>query len=265
MTELLHADLTYKLRGIAFHIHNELRGGHAECVYETALAYALEDAAIPFQQQPVYRVTYREQQVGEYRPDLMLSDNALLVELKATPVIEALHKAQTISYLAVTQADLGLIMNFGASSMQFERIPNFLGQRQMEENLAPAPVSDDLLYPELSARVLDALFHVHRILGAGFLHQVYRRATRIELAHRYIGCTYLKELPLRYNRRLIAMKPTRLFHIEHKMLLATVALKTITSTETERLRWAMNMTHARLGLIANFHGTRLELRFLRNP
>ena len=93
MIELLHGELTYKLRGIAFHIHNELRGGHAESVYETALAYALEAAALPFQRQPVYRVTYREQQVGEYRPDFMLCDGALLLELKATPAIEPLHRA----------------------------------------------------------------------------------------------------------------------------------------------------------------------------
>lgn len=263
MTELLHADLTYKLRGIAFHIHNELRGGHAESVYETALAYGLEVAAIPFQRQPVYHIAYRDRQVGTYRPDFVLRDGAVLVELKARPTIEPLHKAQTISYLAVTQAGLGLIMNFGASSMQFERLPNFLGQRQVEENLALAPASDDLLYPELSRHILNALFQVHRTLGAGFLHQVYRRATRIELAHCGIGCVYLKQLPLSYNKHPIAMQPTRLFHIENKILLATVALKTITATETERLRWAMDVTESSLGLIANFHSARLELRFLR--
>ena len=48
MTKLLHADLTYKLRGLAFRVHRELCGGHEERVYDTAYALALEAARIPF-------------------------------------------------------------------------------------------------------------------------------------------------------------------------------------------------------------------------
>ena len=104
MTQLLHADLTYKLRGLSFQIHTELRGGHDEPTYETALAYAMESAGVSFQEQPVFRIQYRGQQVGEYSPDFMVGDGKLLLELKATPTIEALHKAHAISYLPVTQA-----------------------------------------------------------------------------------------------------------------------------------------------------------------
>ena len=263
MTQLLHADLTYKLRGIAFRVHRELCGGHEERVYDTAYAVALKAAGVPFQQQTVHRIDYRGQQVGEYRPDFMLEDGKLLTELKAAPKIDPLHRAQAISYLAVTKAELALIMNFGGSSMQIERIPNFLADRQLEEYSLHVPAADKHLYPELSQRVLDALAHVHRTLGAGFLHQVYRRATRIEFAHQQIDFTYVKELPVRYDGHLIEMQPVRLLHVEKKLLVAAVALTAVSATETERLRWAMNMTNSQLGLIVNFYGTRLQARFLR--
>lgn len=263
MTELLHADLTYQLRGLAFHIHNELRGGHNEAVYDIALRYALESAGVPFSPQPKYLIHYREQQVGEFYPDFTLSDGRVLIELKAALKIEPLHKAQTISYLAVTQAELGIIMNFGATSMQIARVPNFLGQRLVEAKAPPVSEGSELLYPELCNAIINAMMQVQASLGPGFLHQVYRRAARVELAHRQIGHRYLKELPLRYNGHVIKMTPSRLFLVEGKVLLATVAMKAITSTETERLRWALGVTKTRLGLIANFYGTTLTSHFVR--
>jgi hypothetical protein len=54
MTTLLHADLTYRLRGIGFQIHNKLGPGHNEEDYEIALAYGLAKECLPFLRQPVY-------------------------------------------------------------------------------------------------------------------------------------------------------------------------------------------------------------------
>lgn len=261
MTKLLHGELTYYLRGVGFQIHNELGGGHAEADYENALAATLEADAIPFQRQPLYYVYYRHQQIGEYRPDMTLADGALQVDLKATTTIAPLHKAQLLSYLAVTNAELGLIMNFGAASMQYARLPNFLHQRQ--RHLVKLPVDKTLIHFELTTQVLDALYAVHFVLGPGFFQQVYRRAARIEFTQIGLNFTYLKELPLRYNGQIIATRPTRLFHIEQKLLVAAVALIQITPAYTEKMRWAMHTTGSHLGLIANFYPSQLDVRFLR--
>ena len=261
MTKLLHADLTYRLRGIGFQIHNELGPGHDEADYETALAYAMTRDDISFVRQPVYQINYRGQQVGEYRPDVMLAGGAVVLDLKATTTIEPLHKAQVLSYMAVTKAELGLIMNFGAASLQVERLPNFLANRQPQQNfVTPLP---DGLYPELTRRLLDSLFTVQRSLGPGFLHQIYRRATRIELSHNQMNYAYLKELPLRFQGQTITQKETRLFWIEECILLATVALAQVTHVHTEKLRWALRETGCPLGLIANFYPSQLEVRFIR--
>lgn len=261
MTKLLHADLTYRLRGAGFHVHNALGGGHDEADYEKALAYALECERIPFQPQPTYRVEYRGQQVGEYRPDLTFANGAVLLDLKARPAIEPVHQAQVISYLAVTNAELGLVMNFGASLLEVERLPNFLAGRPRLS--AEVEMPKDILHPELVQRILSGLATVYRGLGPGFLHQVYRHAMRIELSELRLNSDYLKELPLRYRDIIIAMKPVRLFMVEQRILLATVALHQITTEHTEKLRWALRETGCQQGLIANFYPTQLEMQYVQ--
>lgn len=262
MSNLLHADLTYKLRGIGFRIHSALGPGHLEEDYERALLWALQNEGIPFENQPDISIDYKGWQVGLYRPDLTFVDRALIVDLKATTQIEALHKAQVLSYLRVTDAELGMIMNFGGASMQFERLPNFMGNRQPASY--PLNIGEGFLFPKLTNQIIDALQMVHVTLGPGFLHQVYRRAARREMMLRLINFDYIKELPLRFEQCEIRQRPTRLFHIEQKLLVATVALRSVGEEHLATLRWAMKQLDCQLGLIANFYPTELEVRFARS-
>ncbi|MEZ4867370.1 MAG: GxxExxY protein [Caldilineaceae bacterium] len=261
MTNLLHADLTYYLRGVGFQIQNAIGSGHTEADYEQALVYQLAADGVPFLRQPRYEVYYRDKRIGEYYPDLTLAGGALQVDLKATPAITKQHKAQMISYLAVTGAELGLVMNFGAASMQYERLPNFVEQRQ--RSASPSRPLAGLLYPELTTRVLTALHTVYFALGPGYLHQIYRRAVRIELAQVGLNFVYVKELPLRFAGQFLSTKATRLFWVEQKLLLAVLAVKQICPAHTGKVRWAMRELGCSLGLLANFYPTELDVRFLR--
>ena len=261
MGDLLHAELTYYLRGIGFQIFNELRSGHEEKVYEDALAHVLDADGVPYLRQPVFRIDYCGQQVGEYRPDLMLASSALMLELKATPAITALHKAQVLSCMAVTRAELGMIMNFGAASMEFARLPNFLIARTPEPQAAESP--PNLLYPELTQRIRSSALAVHFALGPGFLHQVYRRAMRIELGRQGMGHSYMKQLPITFRGTVLGNKETRLLLVEQKVLVATVALTEVTAAHREKLRWAMSVLNCKLGLIANFYPAALDVQFVR--
>lgn len=261
MTQLLHADLTYKLRGMGFRIYNELGPGHREEDYQEALEWVLRSEGIAFLPQQMFRIDYKNWQIGEYYPDFVFANNALVVDLKATAEIEPLHKAQVLSYLRVTNAELGMIMNFGGLSMQFERLPNFMDNRRTSSGPRQSP--EGILYPELTNLIIDALHEVHCVLGPGFLHQIYRRATRRELMIRRVNFDYIKELPLRFEGYEIGRRPTQLYHIEKKLLLATVALHNVTGVHMAKLRWAMKQLGCRLGLIANFHPTQLDIEFIR--
>jgi GxxExxY protein len=260
---LLHADLTYYLRGVAFRVHNALAGGHPEEAYEEAFCLALERDGVSYRRQPELAVFYKGKQVGEYRPDLMLADDKVLVDFKAAPAIQPLHKAQVLSYLAVTQAELGLILNFGASSMQIERLPNFVGNRK--PFVWTSTISSGLLCAGVTDRVLAVLHEVHYTLGPGFLPQIYRRAVRIELSLHRLNFDYLRELPIRFETHSVGQTPTRLFLVERCLLVGVLATSNITAQHTERLRWAMRETTSQLGLIANYYPSKLHLTYLRLP
>ncbi len=261
MTELLHRELTHYLRGISYQIHNELKGGLPEADYENVFCGQLGKDGVWFRRQPVYQVPYKGKQMGEYRPDLMLAEGKVVLDFKAVLKILPLHKAQVLSYTVVTAAELGLIFNFGGAKMEFARLPNFLHNRPPRPTgVAPPP---DILYPELTNTVLDALHEVHYVLGPGFLHQVYRRAARHEFYLRGLSVEFIKELPLRYQGEIVRMTETRLLYIEQRLLVAAFALAQVTPQHTERIRYAMREMGCQLGLLANFYGGAVDARFLR--
>ena len=163
--------------------------------------------------------------------------------------------------MALTQAELGLVINFGGARLQVERLPNFLTQRNQIRRLIAAP--SGILYPELTNQLIDALSEVYYTLGSGFLPQVYRRAVRREFMLRTLNCRYIKELPLRFAGQEIRPRPVRLFAVDQRVLLATVAVKAITPVHIHALRCALQATGCRLGMIANFYPTELELHFER--
>ncbi|MCB9150834.1 MAG: GxxExxY protein [Caldilineaceae bacterium] len=262
MTELLHRELVYYLQGVGFRIHNALKGGHNEVDYEESLAWVLQSDNIKFVRQPTYPIFYKEIQIGAFRPDLVVGDNEVLPELKVAPQIEPMHLAQTLSYLGVTGADLGLVMNFGASSMQYKRLPNFLPNRRAKPAFSQSNASN-LLFPELTRTILNALYEVHHLIGPGFLHQVYRRAVRVEIGLQGVNHKYVKELPLRFERIELGMKPVHMFWAESKILIAVWALQQIKPRQTEKLRWVMRQLGCPLGLIANFYPSKLDVRFIR--
>lgn len=259
--DFLHGELTYYLRGAGFRIHNELKGGHVERVYEDALCWVMERDGVPFLRQHRYDIHYRGQYIGHFFPDLMLADEKVVLDLKATRQIEPAHVVQVLSYMKLTDAELGVLLNFGASSVESKRLPNFLHKR---EPLDWKPsVQEDILYPELTNTIMQALYEVHHRLGLGFVSKVYGRATRIELSRHGLSTKWLYELPLRFEGLSISTVPIRVFWIEGKILLAAFSLSAITAHHTEKMRWAMQELGCQLGMIANYHSSRLDVRFIR--
>ena len=121
-TELKHEELTGKIRQIAYETHRYFRNGFLEKVYENALANRLRKAGFQVGQQvPITVMDEDGTPVGEYLADLLV-DGFLIIELKAAKSLNDEHLAQLINYLKATRHELGLLINFGASVMQFKRI-----------------------------------------------------------------------------------------------------------------------------------------------
>lgn len=120
MPELLYKDLTYAIIGAAMEVHKVLDSGFLEAVYQTALAHELELRGLPIKEQHRLEVTYKEIIAGEYRADFLVDDK-VIVEIKATKAHTEIDQAQLINYLKGTGYKVGLLINFGASSLEHIR------------------------------------------------------------------------------------------------------------------------------------------------
>src|SRR2546429_7134974 len=107
-------DLTQKIIGCAYKVHNALGPGFLEKVYENSLRIELERLGLEVKQQEPINVTYDGQVVGEYYADLWVNER-VVVELKAALALVKEHEVQLVNYLTATKVEHGLLFNFGPS------------------------------------------------------------------------------------------------------------------------------------------------------
>jgi len=113
-------DLAGTVIGLAMKVHSALGPGFLESVYENALAVELEEAGISFERQARISVHYRGKDVGDFICDFLV-EGELIVELKANLGLVPAHEVQTVNYLTATGINEGLLLNFGASKLQFKK------------------------------------------------------------------------------------------------------------------------------------------------
>jgi GxxExxY protein len=111
-TYMLHQDLTEKIIRLFYSTYNDLGYGFREKVYENALAIELQANGLSVPQQHPINVYFRGQVVGEYFADLLVND-IIILEIKAARSLTLDHEAQLLSYLKSTEAEIGLLFNFG--------------------------------------------------------------------------------------------------------------------------------------------------------
>ena len=115
--------LTGKVIGCAMTVHSALGNGFQEVIYQRALAIEMANQHILFSREHEMPIYYREQQIGTRRADFLV-EAAVSVELKAIMQLEDIHLAQAINYLEAYDLEIGLLINFGARSLQFKRVTN---------------------------------------------------------------------------------------------------------------------------------------------
>jgi GxxExxY protein len=119
--ELLYKDEVYEIINAAIEVLNTLGHGLLEKLYENAILVELRLRNIPLDQQSRYIVTYKNEIIGEYIPDLIVF-NKIIVEIKTIESITNHERGQIINYLRLTGLKLGLILNFKKSKLEWERI-----------------------------------------------------------------------------------------------------------------------------------------------
>ena len=112
--------LTEKIIGLAMKVHRALGPGFLESVYLNALIHELRRAGFSAETGQRITVRYENVIVGEFVADLIVNET-VLCELKAINSVSKVDEVQLVNYLTATNRDFGLMLNFGAPSLQFKR------------------------------------------------------------------------------------------------------------------------------------------------
>ena len=104
-------------------VHSALGNGFQEVIYQKALQIEMELTGLRFARELEMLIFYRDHQIGTRRVDFFVEDK-IMVELKAIILLEEVHLAQAMNYLEAYKMEIGLLINFGAKSLQFKRVHN---------------------------------------------------------------------------------------------------------------------------------------------
>ncbi|HEX8566991.1 MAG TPA: GxxExxY protein [Pyrinomonadaceae bacterium] len=132
---MIHQELTGKILEACFEVSNELGAGFLESVYEKALLVALRQKNLNVESQVKLQVMFRGIVVGDYFADILV-ENKILLELKAVNALTKEHFAQNLNYLKATNLEVGLIINFGNSKLEYRRFDNKLMRSTTASNIS---------------------------------------------------------------------------------------------------------------------------------
>ncbi len=119
---LIYKEEAYKIVGAAQEVHKILGSGFLEKVYQEALEVEFRKRDIPFKREVNFKIEYKNELLkANYVADFVCY-NKIIVELKALSELSSVHFSQIINYLKVTKYKLGLLFNFGESSLRVKRL-----------------------------------------------------------------------------------------------------------------------------------------------
>ncbi|NOT91932.1 GxxExxY protein [Ferruginibacter sp.] len=116
-------EISYKIIGCAMKVHNTLGNGFQEVIYQRCLAIEFERALLRFGREIEQTIFYDGINVGTRRADFVVEER-IIVEIKAVINLEDVHLAQAKNYVVAYDFPTGLLINFGATSLQYKKVFN---------------------------------------------------------------------------------------------------------------------------------------------
>ena len=112
-----HQDLVDKNIECAKNVRRQLTAGYEEKIYKNAMYIEMKKKGIHVETEVPFKVYYDNIVIGEYRADL-IADRKVIVELKAVNALTKYHSIQLVNYLTATGIDDGILINFGAETLE---------------------------------------------------------------------------------------------------------------------------------------------------
>ncbi len=120
-----YSELTGKIIGCAMTVHNKLKNGLPEKYYHKAMEIECKEQGLIYRSEVEIPVFYRGIDIGKRYCD-MIVESKVILEFKATSVLQPIDFAQALNYLELTKYEIGLLINFGSKSLEFKRLINQL-------------------------------------------------------------------------------------------------------------------------------------------
>ena len=117
------SELTSEIIAAAMAVHEDLRPGLDEALYERAMCIEFAERSIDFTQQSVFPVHYKGRFIGNLIPDLIVN-HKVVVDLKVVDGFNDAHISQMLGYLNITALEIGLLINFKHAKLQIKRVAN---------------------------------------------------------------------------------------------------------------------------------------------
>ena len=109
--------LTQKIIGCAIEVHRQLGPGLLEHIYEEGMVVEFEIQGVRYKRQVKLPVVYKDKLIGEYRLDLLVEDS-VVVEIKSVERHDPVFEAQLLTYMRLTNAHVGLLINFNSKLLK---------------------------------------------------------------------------------------------------------------------------------------------------
>lgn len=261
MSDLRYQQQTYELRGLIFEARKRLRTGWPEDVYREGLVQIMREHDVPVATKLRKTVFHRGIEVHLFECDVMAWD-LIILELKTLPysTFTSAHFAQLINYLKCWNKHLGLLVNFGSTRADIQRIVWDEPQLDISEHY-------DAINPLLSNsdrvcldQIRQHIMTIGQQYGLGYSEVVYRRIAAIEMQYNGLCCEADVEVPAKLGARLLQYYKSDHLLIENRCLLSVRSLLDHPPAyDFARMKTYLNSLGLAFGLIVNFGKKELQL------
>ena len=123
MAEIVQKELSYKIVGILFSVHNQLGNRFQEKYYQRAIEEALKESKLRFKKELMIELKFNDKKIGKYFLDFLIEDSVVL-EIKTVDRLNPRDFKQVLAYLTANNIQLGILANFRADRLSYKRILN---------------------------------------------------------------------------------------------------------------------------------------------
>ncbi len=124
MTDIIYKEESYRIIGSCMEVHKKLGSGFLESVYAEALELEFSNVNIPYEREKKLPVFYNNHPLKKYFKADFICFNSIIIELKATKILIEADIKQIINNVKATKFKLGLLINFGTTSLTYKSIIN---------------------------------------------------------------------------------------------------------------------------------------------